>query len=194
MSEQQPIRRFKHIREKNYDSSHPLYDAMKAICNPEGETTGHTAEYKGLTFQLYMCKDTYYDEQGTPEREVTVMGLDEQEDRWHVYRKNAAQLAAERKKEECREFKPQTVDYDYKDGHLSWIFRRDYNDRRELIHMEDAFYGNNFTHEFSDTPHYTLISDLTYEYDEYDNWTICYLHCVDGLQPDELTIREMEYW
>ena len=36
---------------------------------------------------------TYYDEQGTPEREVTVMGLDEQEDRWHVYRKDAAQLA-----------------------------------------------------------------------------------------------------
>jgi hypothetical protein len=46
----------------------------------------------------------------------------------------------------------------------------------------------------SDTPHYTLISDLTYEYDEYGNWVLCYLHCVDGLQPDELTIREIEYW
>jgi hypothetical protein len=32
----------------------------------------------------------------------------------------------------------------YIDGHLSWIFRRDYNDRRELIHMEDAFYGDGF--------------------------------------------------
>ena len=53
--------KFKHIREKNYESSHPLYDAMKSICNPNGENSGHTAEYNGTTFQLYMCKDTYYD-------------------------------------------------------------------------------------------------------------------------------------
>jgi hypothetical protein len=31
-------------------------------------------------------------------------------------------------------------------------------------------------------------------YDEDGNWVLCYLHCVDGLQPDELTIREIEYW
>jgi len=194
MDNQKQSGKFKHIREKNYSASHPLYDLAKTICNPKGEDTGHTAEYNGITFQLYSCKDTNYNEQGIPEREVYVTGLDEQEDRWHVYRKDAAELAAERKKEECREFKPHTVDYDYKDGHLSWIFRRDYNDRRELIHMEDAFYGDNFTHEFSDTPHYTLISELIYEYDEYSNWTICYLRCVDGLQPDELTIRVIEYW
>ena len=93
-----------------------------------------------------------------------------------------------------QEFKPHTVKYDYKDDKLFWIFRRDYNERRELIHMEDEFYGDDFTHEFSDTPHYTLISDLTYEYDEHDNWVLCYLHCVDDLQPNELTIREIEYW
>ena len=186
--------RFKHIREKNYDSSHPLYDVMKTICNPDGENSGHTAEYKGMTFQLYMCRDTYYDEQGIPQREVSVLGLDQQEDSWHVYRYNAEELAERAKKMEQKKFKPHTVDYDYKDGRLSWIFRREYNERRELIHMEDAFYGDDFTHEFSDTPHYTLISDLSYEYDEYDNWTLCYLHCVDGLQPDELTIREIEYW
>ena len=58
--------------------------------------------------------------------------------------------------------------------------------------MSKAFH-NDFTHEISDTSHYTLISDLTYEFDEYGNWTLCYLHCVDGLQPDELTIREIEY-
>ena len=193
MSKQQPPRKFKHVREKNYSTSHALYDAMKALCNPEGENTGYTAEYKDITFHLYSCKDTYYDEHGIPEREVTVMGLDEQEDRWHVYQRNAKELAVQREKEESRQFKSHTVDYDYKDGHLSWIFRHDYNDRHELIHMEDAFYGDNFTHEFSDTPHYTLISELTYEYDEYGNWTICYLHCVDGLKPDELTIREIEY-
>ena len=147
-----------------------------------------------MTFQLYMCKDTYYDEQGIPQREVTVMGLDQQEDRWHVYQYNAEELAERAKKMEQQEFKPHTVDYDYKDDKLSWIFRRDYNERRELIHMEDEFYGDDFTHEFSDTPHYTLISDLTYEYDEHGNWVLCYLHCVDGLQPDELTIREIEYW
>jgi hypothetical protein len=167
---------------------------MKALCNPDGENCGHTAEYNGITFQLYMCQDTYYDEQGIPQREVTVMGLDQQEDRWHVYRYNAEELAEIAKKNEQKEFKQHTIDYDYIDGKLSWIFRRDYNERRELVHMEDAFYGDDFTHEFSDTPHYTLISDLTYEYDEHGHWVVCYLHCVDGLQPDELTIREIEYW
>lgn len=185
--------KFKHVREKNYDSSHPLYDAMKAICNPEGENCGHTAEHNGISFQLYMCRDTYYDEQGIPQREVTVMGLDQQEDRWNVYRYNAEELAERAKKMEQQEFNPHTIKYDYKDGKLSWIFRRDYNERRELIHMEDAFYGDEFD-GFQDTPHYTLISDLTYEYDEYGNWVLCYLECVDGLQPDELTIREIEYW
>lgn len=194
MSIRQTHRIIKHIREKSYDSSHSLYDAMKAICNPKGENSGHTAEYNGITFQLYMCRDTYYDEQGIPAREVTVMGLDEQEDRWHIYRRNAKELAVQREKEESRQFKSHTVDYDYKDGHLSWIFRRDYNDRRELIHMEDEFYGDNFIHVFSDSPYYTLIFDYTYEYDGYGNWVLCYLHSVDGMQPDELTIREIEYW
>lgn len=184
--------KFKHIRKKSYDSSHPLYDAMKSICNPEGENCGHTTEYNGMTFQLYMCTDTYYDEQGIPQREVTVMGLDQQEDRWQVCRYNAEELAERAKKMEQQEFKPHTVNYTYKDGHISWIEHRDYNERRELIHMEQAFYGDEFE-GFQDTPKYTLISDLTYEYDEYGNWVICYLHCVDGLQSDELTIREIEY-
>ncbi|MBR1932397.1 MAG: hypothetical protein IJ841_01765 [Prevotella sp.] len=193
MKEQKIIPKFKHVREKDYSSSHPLYDAMKSICNPDGENSGHTAEYNGMTFQLNMCKDTYYDEQGIPQSEVTVMGLDEQEDRWHVYRRNAEELAEAAKKIEQQEFNPHTVDYIYREGHISWIEKREYNERRELIHMEQAFYGDDFLHEFSDTPYYTLISDLTYEYDEYGNWVLCYLHCVDGLQPDELTIREIEY-
>jgi len=194
MNEQKTTPKFEHIREKSYDSSHPLYDAMKAICNPDGENSGHTAEYNGMTFQLYSCRDTYYDEEGVPQREVSVMGLNEQEDRWHVCRYSADELAERTKKREQHEFKPHTVDYKYEDGQLSWIFRRDYNERRELIHMEDAFYGDGLFDNFQDTPHYTLISDLTYEYDEYGNWTLCYLHCFDGLQPDELTIREIEYY
>lgn len=137
--------KFKHIREKSYDSSHPLYDEMKAICNPEGENSGHTAEYNGMSFLLYMCSDTYYDEQGIPQREVSVMGLDQQEDRWNVYRYNAEELAESAKKMEQQEFKAHTVKYKYEKGKLSWIFRRDYNERKELIHMEDAFYGDDFT-------------------------------------------------
>ena len=152
MKEHKNTPKFKHIREKNYDSSHPLYDAMKAICNPEGENSGHTAEYNGMTFQLYMCRDTYYDEEGVPQREVSVMGLNEQEDRWHVYRYNAEELAERTKKREQQEFKPHTVDYKYEDGQLSWIFRRDYNERRELVHMEDAFYGDGLFDNFQDTP------------------------------------------
>ena len=185
--------KFKHVREKSYDSSHPLYDAMKAICNPDGENCGHTTEYNGMTFQLYMCQDTYYDEQGIPQREVTVMGLDQQEERWNVYRKNAEELAERALKMEQQEFKPHTVDYTYDDGHISWIEHRDYNERREMIHMEQAFYGDKYE-GFRETPKYTLISDITYEYDEHGNWVACYLHCVDGLQPDELSIREIEYW
>lgn len=186
--------KFKHVREKNYDSSHPLYDAMKTLCNPEGKNSGHTAEYNGMTFQLYSCEDTYYDEQGIPQRKVCVMGLDQQEDKWDVYRYNAEDLAERAKKEEQHEFKPHTIDYTYKNGHVSWIEQHNYNERRELIHMEQAFYGDGLFDDFQDTPKYTLISDLTYEYDEYGNWVLCYLHCVDGLQPDELTIREIEYW
>ena len=47
-----------------------------------------------------MCKDTYYDEQGIPLREVSVMGLDQQEDRWDVYRYNAEDFAERVKKME----------------------------------------------------------------------------------------------
>ena len=186
--------KFKHVREKSYYASHPLYDFAAAICNPKGENCGHIAEYNGMSFQLHSCRDTYYDERGIPQREVSVMGLDQQEERWDVFRYNAEELAERMKEIEHQEFKPHTVNYDYKDGKLSWIFRRDYNEQNELIHMEDAFYGDGFFDDFQDTPKYTLISDLTYEYDEYGNWVLCYLHCVDGLQPDELTIREIEYW
>ena len=186
--------KFKHVREKSYYASHPLYDLAAAICNPKGENFGHTAEYNGMPFQLHSCRDTYYDERGIPQREVSVMGLDQQEERWDVFRYNAEELAEMMKEIEQQEFKPHTVNYDYKDGKLSWIFRRDYNEQNELIHMEDAFYGDGFFDDFQDTPKYTLISDLTYEYDEYGNWVLCYLHCVDGLHPDELSIREIEYW
>jgi hypothetical protein len=186
--------KFKHVREKSYYASHPLYDLAAAICNPKGENCGHIAEYNGMSFQLHSCRDTYYDERGIPQREVSVMGLDQQEERWDVFRYNAEELAEMMKEIEQQEFKPHTVNYDYKDGKLSWIFRRDYNEQNELIHMEDAFYGDGFFDDFQDTPKYTLISDLTYEYDEYGNWVLCYLHCVDGLHPDELSIREIEYW
>ena len=185
--------KFKHVRVKSYDSPHPLYDMARSICNPEGESCGDTVEYKGMTFQPYSCSDTYYDENGIAKLEVNVYGLNEPEDRWWVYRRNAEELAKEAKKREEQEFKPHTVDYSYEKGRISWINTYDYNERRELIHMEQAFYGDGLCDEFSETPLYTLISEISYEYDEYGNWVLSYLHCVDGLQPDELTIREIEY-
>ncbi len=33
--------------------------------------------------------------------------------------------------------------------------------------MEQAFYGDGLFDDFSTTPYYTLISELTYEYDEH---------------------------
>lgn len=185
--------KFKHIREKSYLASHPLYDLMGEICNPENEICGHTTDYNGLTFRLDACIDTYYDEHGIPKRRVSVQGLNQQEDRWTVYETNAEELAEEKKKLEKQEFNPHTVYYTYEDGHVSWIERCDYNGRRELIHMEQAFYGDGILDDFQDTPIYTLISELTYEYDDYGNWTLCYLHCKEGLHPDELTIKEIEY-
>lgn len=186
-------KRFKHIREKEYASSHPLYDLASTICNPEGEDSGHIAEYKGKNFRLHTCTDTYYDEQGIPQREVTVMNLDQQESNWIAYRKNAKELAKQAEEFSKRVFKPHTIDYNYKDGHLSWVSRRDYNERKELIHMEDEFYGDGLFDDFRDTPKYTLITEFTYEYDEYGNWILQYLFCKDGLQPDELVLREIEY-
>ena len=32
--------KFKHIREKSFFASHPLYDAVRTICNPTGENCG----------------------------------------------------------------------------------------------------------------------------------------------------------
>jgi len=47
--------------------------------------------------------------------------------------------------------------------------------------------------DFQDTPHYTLISEFTYEYDEYGNWVVQYMCAKDEMRPDELFIREIEY-
>ena len=47
--------------------------------------------------------------------------------------------------------------------------------------------------DFSDTPHYTLVSEFTYEYDEYGNWILQYMCAKDKMGPDELFIREIEY-
>ena len=36
--------KFKHIREKSFFASHPLYDVMNDICNPTGEGCGVTVK------------------------------------------------------------------------------------------------------------------------------------------------------
>ena len=62
-----------------------------------------------------------------------------------------------------------------------------------IFFMEQAFYGDGLFDEFSDTPHYTLMSEFTYEYDEYGNWIVQYMCAKDEMGPDELFIREIEY-
>ena len=62
-----------------------------------------------------------------------------------------------------------------------------------IFFMEQAFYGDGLFDEFSDTPHYTLMSEFTYEYDEYGNWIVQYMCAKDEMGPDELLIREIEY-
>ena len=184
--------RFKHIREKSFFASHPLYDAMNEICNPTGESCGASIKYNGKTFKLDATIDTYYDETGKPEREVMVTNLDQPEEEWTVYRKNAEELA-DRHHEEVDLTRQPVVKRTLQDGKLSWLEKNYYNERGEIILMEQAFYGDGLLDDFQETPRYTLISEYTYEYDEYGNWVVQYMCAKDGMGPDELFIREIEY-
>jgi hypothetical protein len=86
--------KFKHIREKRFFASHPLYDVMNNICNPTDENCGVEATYNGQKFKLDSTIDTYFDETGKPEREVMVTDLNQPEEKWTVYKKNAEELAS----------------------------------------------------------------------------------------------------
>lgn len=184
--------KLKHIREKRFFASHPLYDAMNNICNPTGESCGVETTYNGQKFKLDSTIDTYYDEEGKTEREVMVTNLNEPEEKWTVYKKNAEELA-NRHHEEVDLTNQPVIKRTLQDGKLSWLEKDYYNERGEITLMEQAFYGDGFFDEFSEKPHYTLISEFTYEYDEYGNWTLQYLYAKDGLTADELVIREIEY-
>lgn len=184
--------KFKHIREKSFFASHPLYDAVRTICNPTGENCGATANYNGEEFQLDTTIDTYYDETGKPEREVMVTNLDQPEEKWTVYKRDAKELVR-RTQEEINLTNQPIIKRTLQDGKLSWLDKRYYNERGEITLMEQAFYGDGLFDDFSDTPHYTLISEFTYEYDEYGNWILQYMCAKDEMGPDELYIREIEY-
>ena len=184
--------KFKHIRKKSFFASHPLYDAMNEICNPTGESCEVSVKYNGLTFKLDTTIDTYYDETGKPEREVMVTNLNQPEEKWTVYKKNAEELANIPHAEIDLNHQP-IIKKTYENGKLSWLNKDYYNERGEIILMEQAFYGDGFFHDFQDTPHYTLISEFTYEYDEYGNWVVQYMCAKDEMGPDELFIREIEY-
>ena len=184
--------KFKHIREKRFFASHPLYDVMNNICNPTGESCGVETTYNGQKFKLDSTIDTYFDETGKPEREVMVIDLNQPEEKWTVYKKNAEELASIVHEEIDLNNQP-VIKRTLQDGKLSWLEKNYYNERGEIILMEQAFYGDGLFDEFSDTPHYTLMSEFTYEYDEYGNWIVQYMCAKDEMGPDELLIREIEY-
>ena len=160
--------KFKHIREKRFFASHPLYDVMNNICNPTGESCGVEATYNGQKFKLDSTIDTYFDETGKPEREVMVTDLNQPEEKWTVYKKNAEELASIVHEEIDLNNQP-VIKRTLQDGKLSWLEKNYYNERGEIILMEQAFYGDGLFDEFSDTPHYTLMSEFTYEYNEHGN-------------------------
>jgi len=184
--------KFIHIREKRFFASHPLYDAMNGICNPTGESCGVTENYNGQMFKLDSTIDTYYDETGRPESEVMVTNLNQPEEKWTVYRKNAEELA-NAQHEEVDLLRQPVIKQTLQDGKLSWLEKNYYNERGEITLMEQAFYGDGLLDDFQDTPHYVLISEFTYEYDDYGNWVIQYMCAKDEMGPDELFIREIEY-
>jgi hypothetical protein len=184
--------KFKHIREKRFFASHPLYDVMNNICNPTDESCGVEATYNGQKFKLDSTIDTYFDETGKPEREVMVTDLNQPEEKWTVYKKNAEELASIVHEEIDLNNQP-VIKRTLQDGKLSWLEKNYYNERGEIILMEQAFYGDGLFDEFSDTPHYTLMSEFTYEYDEHGNWIVQYMCAKDEMGPDELFIREIEY-
>jgi hypothetical protein len=184
--------KFKHIREKSFFASHPLYDAVNDICNPTGESCGVTVKYAGKTFKLDATIDTFYDETGKPQREVMVTNLNQPEEKWTVYKKNAEELANKPHKEIDLTNQP-IIKRTLQDGKLSWLEKTYYNERGQIALMEQAFYGDGLLDEFSDKPHYTLVSEFTYEYDQYGNWVVQYMCAKDEMGPDELFIREIEY-
>lgn len=184
--------KFKHIREKSFFASHPLYDAMNNICNPTGESCGVEETYNGKVFCLDSSIDTYYDETGKPEREVMVTGLNQPEEKWTVNKKNAEELANRPEKEIDLTSQP-IIKRTLIEGKLSWLEKEYYNERGEITLMEQAFYGDGLLDDFRDTPYYTLVSEFTYEYDDYGNWVVQYMCAKDGMSPDELFIREIEY-
>ena len=184
--------KFKHIREKRFFASHPLYDVMNNICNLTDENCGVEATYNGQKFKLDSTIDTYFDETGKPEREVMVTDLNQSEEKWTVYKKNAEELASIVHEEIDLNNQP-VIKRTLQDGKLSWLEKNYYNERGEIILMEQAFYGDGLFDEFSDTPHYTLMSEFTYEYDEHGNWIVQYMCAKDEMGPDELFIKEIEY-
>ena len=184
--------KIKHIRKKLFFASHPLYDLASAICNPSEESCGEETTYKGKMFKLDTVIDTYFDESGKPQREVTVMNLNEPDKNWTVYKKDAEELANTPHHEVDLTNQP-IINKTYEDGKLSWLNKSYYNERGEITLMEQAFYGDGLFHDFSDTPHYTLISEYTYEYDQYGNWIVQYMYAKDEMGPDELFIREIDY-
>ena len=121
-----------------------------------------------------------------------VTNLDQPEEKWTVYKKNAEELANTPREEVDLTSQP-VIKRTLKDGKLSWLEKTIYNDRGQIVLMEQAFYGDGLLDDFQDIPHYTLISGFTYEYDEYGNWVVQYMYAKDEMGPDELFIREIEY-
>ena len=184
--------KFKHIREKSFFASHPLYDVMNDICNPSGENCNVEVTYKGVVFRLDSTIDTYYDKTGKPEREVMVMNLNQPEDKWTVYKKNAEELA-KKTQEEINLTNQPIIKRTLKDDKLSWLEKDYYNEQGDISLMEQAFYGDGLFDDYQDTPLYPLVSEFTYEYDEYGNWIVQYMCAKDEMGPNELFIREIEY-
>ncbi len=112
--------KFKHIREKRFFASHPLYDAMNDICNPTGESCGVTVKHVGKTFKLDATVDTYFDATGKPQREVMVTNLDQPEEEWTVYKRNAEELA-NTPHEEIDQTNQPIIKRTLQDGKLSWL-------------------------------------------------------------------------
>ncbi len=169
------------VHKTKYKDGKPISESEDFQSERIEDEHGNTIEYKTfdengaiVTRQKYKLS---YNEQGLIQKREHLLGF--RKGRYSIYEYNDRRLLS--------------VSYDYlKDGSLSWKFINFYDEQGQLIRREEEFYGDDFE-GMQDTPKYTLISVFTREYDEEGHCILEYLKCEDGLQPDELTVNEIEY-
>lgn len=81
------MKKIKRIKTKCYFGSHPLYDTMHAICNPQNEDSGEFYVYNATIFNMDSYTENFYDDKGQLTESVYARGLNGPKAYWTIERK-----------------------------------------------------------------------------------------------------------